>query len=363
MHITDIFLIITGIYGNLYNIYAFRALANQNGGCILKSIVSGCARLIRGKGTMKMKKVFIDGSAGTTGLRIYERLTERGDIQLISLSDEERKDVQARKQALNACDIAFLCLPDDAARGSVSLIENPDVVVLDTSTAHRTAPGWVYGFPEISPEQFGKIKSAKRIAVPGCHASGFVALIAPLVKEGVLKKNAHMAVTSVTGYSGGGKKMIGEYEDEGRSPLYKAPRLYALGQQHKHLKEMMAVTGIENAPAFMPLSSDFYSGMEVIIPLFAGDLADGKTIEDVKSVYAALYTGDIVKYRLSLDAGGYISAMTLSNKDSMHICVEGNEERMTLIAVFNNLGKGASGAAIECMNIVLGLDPAAGLDI
>ena len=346
MHITDIFLIITGIYGNLYNIYAFRALANQNGGCILKSIVSGCARLIRGKGTMKMKmkKVFIDGSAGTTGLRIYERLTERGDIQLISLSDEERKDVQARKQALNACDIAFLCLPDDAARGSVSLIENPDVVVLDTSTAHRTAPGWVYGFPEISPEQFGKIKSAKRIAVPGCHASGFVALIAPLVKEG-------------------GKKMIGEYEDEGRSPLYKAPRLYALGQQHKHLKEMMAVTGIENAPAFMPLSSDFYSGMEVIIPLFAGDLADGKTIEDVKSVYAALYTGDIVKYRLSLDAGGYISAMTLSNKDSMHICVEGNEERMTLIAVFNNLGKGASGAAIECMNIVLGLDPAAGLDI
>ena len=293
---------------------------------------------------MKMKKVFIDGSAGTTGLRIYERLTERGDIQLISLSDEERKDVQARKQALNACDIAFLCLPDDAARGSVSLIENPDVVVLDTSTAHRTAPGWVYGFPEISPEQFGKIKSAKRIAVPGCHASGFVALIAPLVKEG-------------------GKKMIGEYEDEGRSPLYKAPRLYALGQQHKHLKEMMAVTGIENAPAFMPLSSDFYSGMEVIIPLFAGDLADGKTIEDVKSVYAALYTGDIVKYRLSLDAGGYISAMTLSNKDSMHICVEGNEERMTLIAVFNNLGKGASGAAIECMNIVLGLDPAAGLDI
>ncbi|MBE6587895.1 MAG: N-acetyl-gamma-glutamyl-phosphate reductase [Ruminococcaceae bacterium] len=309
-----------------------------------------------------MKKVFIDGSAGTTGLRIYERLSSRKDITLITLDEAHRKDTASRKAALNEADIAFLCLPDDAAREAVSLIENDTTVVLDTSTAHRTAEGWLYGFPEISDRFFEKLPTAKRIAVPGCHASGFIALVYPLVEAGILPRDALLTCHSITGYSGGGKKMIAEYEADEVSELLGAPRQYALGQSHKHLKEMSAITGIDSAPLFSPIVSDFYSGMCVTVPLFATQLCDGKTVEDIIAIYKNKYNGPIVSYCDSAD-GGFLSAASLSGKDSMHISVYGNEERILLTAVYDNLGKGASGAALECMNYVLGADPTEGLEI
>lgn len=315
------------------------------------------------KGTYKMKKIFIDGKAGTTGLRIYERLSDRKDIEIILLSDEERKDSAARKKALNCCDIAFLCLPDDAARESVSMIENENVTVIDTSTAHRTLEGWCYGFPELSAELNEKLKSAKRIAVPGCHASGFIALVKPLIDNGFISADELLTCHSITGYSGGGKKMIAEYEDDDRCKLLDAPRQYGLTQQHKHLKEMKAITGLENAPIFCPIVSDFYSGMAVTVPIFASQLKNGKTIEDIKGLYATKYNTEIVKYTESIDDNGFISATKIKGSDSMLIGVAGNEERILLIAVYDNLGKGASGAAVECMNVVLGTDKTCALDI
>ncbi len=309
-----------------------------------------------------MKKVFIDGSAGTTGLRIYERLSNRKDITLITLDEAHRKDIDARKAALNEADIAFLCLPDDAAREAVSLIENDTTVVLDTSTAHRTQEGWLYGFPELSDSFFEKLPTARRIAVPGCHASGFIALVYPLVEAGVISKDVLLSCHSVTGYSGGGKKMIAEYESDEVSELLGAPRQYALGQTHKHLKEMSAITGIENAPIFSPIVSDFYSGMCVTVPLFASQLCEGKTLEDIKNVYKAKYTGPVVTYCYSAEVG-FLSAAALSGKDAMHVYAYGNDSRIILTAVYDNLGKGASGAALECMNYVLGADPTEGLEI
>ena len=310
-----------------------------------------------------MKKVFIDGSAGTTGLRIAERLSKRNDIELIKLPEELRKDNDARKKALNSCDIAFLCLPDAAAIEAVNMIENENVVVLDTSTAHRTNDNWAYGFPELSKEHFEKVASAKRIAVPGCHASGFIALVYPLIEKGIISKDTLLTCHSITGYSGGGKKMIAEYEDEERSSLFDAPRQYALGQTHKHLPEMDKVTGLTNAPIFCPIVSDFYSGMAVTVPIFKSQLNDGFTVEDIKKAYKEKYTGEIVTYLESIDESGLISANALSFKDSMQITVSGNDERFLLIARYDNLGKGASGAALECMNIVMGEKPSAMLDI
>ena len=308
-----------------------------------------------------MKKIFIDGKAGTTGLRIYERLEARNDIEIILLSDEERKDPAARKRALNQCDIAFLCLPDDAARESVSMIENENVVVIDTSTAHRTLDGWCYGFPELSDELNQKLTSAKRIAVPGCHASGFIALVKPLIDSGYISADELLTCHSITGYSGGGKKMIADYESESRDVLLDAPRQYGITQQHKHLKEMKAITGLKNAPIFCPIVSDFYSGMMVTVPIFASQLKDGVTVEDIKKLYADKYNTEIVKYVDVIDDGGLISAAKLKAKDSMAITVTGNEERILLVAVYDNLGKGASGAAVENLNIVLGLDRTLGL--
>ena len=310
-----------------------------------------------------MKKVFIDGSAGTTGLRIFERLSKRNDIELIKLPEELRKDNDARKKALNSCDIAFLCLPDAAAIEAVNMIGNENVVVLDTSTAHRTNDNWAYGFPELSKEHFEKVASAKRIAVPGCHASGFIALVYPLIENGIIDKGTLLTCHSITGYSGGGKKMIAEYEDEERSSLFDAPRQYALGQTHKHLPEMGKVTGLTNAPIFCPIVSDFYSGMAVTVPIFKSQLNDGFTVEDIKKAYKEKYTGEIVTYLESIDESGLISANALSFKDSMQITVSGNDERILLIARYDNLGKGASGAALECMNIVMGEKPSAMLDI
>lgn len=309
-----------------------------------------------------MKKVFIDGSAGTTGLRIYERLSKRNDIHLITLDEEHRKNINSRREALNSADIAFLCLPDDAAREAVSLIENDTTVVLDTSTAHRTAEGWLYGFPEISEDFFEKLSNAKRIAVPGCHASGFIALIYPLVEAGIISKDALLTCHSVTGYSGGGKKMIAEYEADEISELLGAPRQYALGQTHKHLREMRAVCRLDNAPIFSPIVSDFYSGMCVTIPLFATQLNEGYDISSIADVYKNKYNGPIVNC-CDTSESGFLSAASISGKDSMNICTYGNEDRIILTAVYDNLGKGASGAALECMNYVLGTDPCTGLEL
>ena len=309
------------------------------------------------------KKIFIDGRAGTTGLRIYERLEAREDIELIVLSEDERKDVAARKRALNEADVAFLCLPDDAARESVSLIENENTVVIDTSTAHRTLEGWCYGFPELSGELEAKLKNAKRIAVPGCHASGFIALVYPLIKKEILSPDALLTCHSITGYSGSGKKMIAEYESEERSELFDAPRQYALGQTHKHLKEMKAITGLSSEPIFCPIVSDFYSGMTVTVPLFASQLNAGFTADDIKKLYAEKYNTELVEYLENADDGGLISGAKLSRKDSMKITVAGNADRILLIAMYDNLGKGASGAAVECLNFVLGVEKTEGLDI
>lgn len=309
-----------------------------------------------------MKKVFIDGSSGTTGLRIRERLSKRDDIEIIEIAADKRKDNNEKKKLLNGCDIAFLCLPDDAARESVSLIDNPDVVVFDTSTAHRTDSDWTYGFPELSEQHFEKVKNSKRIAVPGCHASGFIALVYPLVEAGILPKDALISCHSLTGYSGGGKKMIAEYEED--APRYtKAPRQYGITQQHKHLKEMKAITGIDNEPLFCPIVSNFYSGMQVTVPLFKKQINDGFGIEDIKKVYENKFKGPMVKYNSDLADGGFINSNALEMKDSMNVAVYGNEDRIILVAVYDNLGKGASGAAIECMNIVMGADITTGLDV
>ena len=310
-----------------------------------------------------MKKIFIDGSAGTTGLRIAERLESRKDIEIIKLSEENRKDLNARKEALNKADIAFLCLPDAAAIEAVSLIENENTVVIDTSTAHRTNPDWAYGFPELSRDYEEKIKNSKRIANPGCHASGFIALVYPLIEKGILPFGAMLSCFSLTGYSGGGKKMIAEYEDMEKDWLLEAPRQYGLTQTHKHLPEMKEITGIENFPAFIPVVGDFYSGMEVTIPLFACQLNDGFSVNDIKEVYKNKYNGPVVSYVEDFSEDGFVSANKLEMKDSMEISVSGNEERILLIARYDNLGKGASGSAVECMNIVLGADKTEGLEI
>lgn len=307
-----------------------------------------------------MAKVFIDGSAGTTGLRIHERLMSREDIDLIILPDEIRKDISARREALNRADIAFLCLPDAAAIEAVSLVENKNTAIIDTSTAHRTNEDWAYGFAELFRRR-ERIASSKRIANPGCHASGFIALIEPLVREGLISKDACLSCVSLTGYSGGGKKMIAEYEEAGRSPLLDAPRQYGLAQTHKHLKEMAKITGMDNLPCFMPIVGDFYSGMEVSVPLFKKDLKG--TIKDVQDIYKNQYNGKIVQYKENADEDGFMSANSYSGRDDMEISVCGNDERILLTARFDNLGKGASGAAIQNMNILLGTDETTGLII
>ena len=306
-----------------------------------------------------MKKIFIDGSAGTTGLRIHDRLMRREGIELITLSDELRKDSNARREAMNGADIVFLCLPDAAAIEAVSMIENPNTAVIDTSTAHRTADGWVYGFAELDRRE--AIAGAKRIANPGCHASGFVALVYPLVQAGLLSRNAALSCFSLTGYSGGGKKMIAEYESITRDERLSAPRQYALAQAHKHLPEMSAITGLTDAPAFCPIVGDFYSGMEVTVPLFARDLYG--SVEEIRALYRARYNTALVHYEEESDEGGFLSASAFSGRDDMEIRVEGNDERVLLIARFDNLGKGASGAAIQNMNILLGVEETTGLCI
>lgn len=307
-----------------------------------------------------MKKVFIDGKAGTTGLRIYDRLAGRKDITLLTLPDELRKDPVAKKKIIDECDILFMCLPDGAAKETLTLVENPNTVVIDTSTAHRTNPDFTYGFPELDPAIEKALPTAKRIAVPGCHASGFIALVAPLVKNGYLAPDTPLTCHSVTGYSGGGKGMIAEYEAP--TELLNAPRQYGLTQAHKHLPEMQKMTGLTVAPIFCPIVSNFYSGMEVTVPLFAKDLLKGG-IEDIKELYRQTYTSSLVKYKEDASENGFLSAAAFSGTDQMEITVQGNDQRMLLIARYDNLGKGASGAAVECLNYVLGASPTANLVI
>ena len=305
-----------------------------------------------------MAKIFIDGSAGTTGLRIHERLAARKELEIITLSEELRKDTEARKEAINSADIVFLCLPDAAAKEAVSLCENSKTVIIDTSTAHRTSPDWAYGFPEITAEK-NKIALSKRIANPGCHASGFIALVAPLVSSGIISKDLALSCFSLTGYSGGGKKMITEYESENRNALLDAPRQYGIGQMHKHLPEMKLVCGMTTDPVFCPIVADFYSGMEVTVPLFMKDVFG--SIEDIKKIYKSVYIGKLVHFDEPADEDGFLSANAFSGRDDMQISVNGNDNRVILTARFDNLGKGASGAAIQNMNIVLGVDETTGL--
>lgn len=303
-----------------------------------------------------MIKVFIDGSAGTTGLRIHERLAARDDIELTVLPEELRKDSEARREALNSCDVAFLCLPDDAAREAVSMVKNDSVKVLDTSTAHRILPDWAYGFPELSERHYEKIKNSNRIAVPGCHASGFIACVYPLVQAGVIDKSQRLSCYSLTGYSGGGKKLIAEYEDPNRDPRHKSHRIYGTNLNHKHLPEMRAVCGLDVPPVFHPILGDFYSGMATT--LFLPDMDAREILEILEKHYAGS------KIVTVAPLGGdepVIYSDTMSGYDSMRIIVCGHKEQTTVTALFDNLGKGASGAAIECMNIAAGLSPETGL--
>ena len=306
-----------------------------------------------------MIKVFIDGQAGTTGLQLKNKLMNHPYVKLIEIDEEKRKDVEERRRLMNESDVVFLCLPDSAAVEAVKLVENPDTVIIDASTAHRTDGEWTYGFPELSNNHYDKIKKSKRIANPGCHASGFIALIKPLVESGVINRETALNCFSVTGYSGGGKKMIADYETANKSALLKAPRQYGLSQQHKHLKEMQIISGIDIPPAFCPVVADFYSGMEVTVTLFKKDIT--ADISHIKEIYKNYYTGKLVHFDENADEGGFLSAAAFSGKDDMQISVYGNSERILLTARYDNLGKGASGAAIQNMNILMGVDETTGL--
>lgn len=314
----------------------------------------------------KLQKVFIDGKEGTTGLRIYERFAQRTDVELLTISEELRKDPAERKRLINSADIVFLCLPDAAARESVAMCENPNTRIIDTSTAHRTAAGWSYGFPELSAAHRDDIAKGKRIAVPGCHACGFISLAYPLVSAGILPVDYPLVCYSVTGYSGGGKSMIAQYESESRPTELDSPRQYGLTQQHKHLPEMRAVCGLEYDPVFAPFVSDFYSGMVVSLPLHSRMLKNQYGVAEIHEIFAKHYEGQKIINVLPLNVGesiGFVGANNLSGKDNLEILVSGNDERILLCARFDNLGKGASGAAIQCLNIALGLDECTGLNI
>ncbi|MBQ8524108.1 MAG: N-acetyl-gamma-glutamyl-phosphate reductase [Clostridia bacterium] len=303
-----------------------------------------------------MTKVFIDGSAGTTGLRIHERLADRRDIEVFTLTGDRRKDPEARREALNSADIAFLCLPDAAAIEAVSMIENDSTVVIDTSTAHRTADGWAYGFAELSCGHREALKTAKCIANPGCHASGFIAGVYPLVSAGIIPSDFPLTAYSLTGYSGGGKSLIAEYEDADRDIRHESHRIYGTTLTHKHLPEMKAVCGLEKAPLFSPILGDFYAGMATTVML------TGYTAKEIQECLAAHYAES--KLVTVAPLGGdesIIYASTYAGRDSMRLIVCGHETQTTVTALFDNLGKGASGAAIQNMNISMGTDEELGL--
>lgn len=313
-------------------------------------------------------RVYIDGSAGTTGLRINERFAGRDDIELIRIPEESRKDNDVRKKFLNEADIAFLCLPDDAAREAVSLMDpaNDRTVIIDTSTAHRTEEGWAYGVPELAPAFRERIRTSKRIAGPGCYASGFIMMAYPLIKEGIIGTDYPVTISALSGYSGAGKKAIAVYEGD-KPEDYNAPRPYALSQQHKHLKEMKTICGLVREPIFTPVVDDYYSGMIVTLPLYGHLLNKRVSPAELRDILAAYYKDEkfirVMPFGAEAETGGFLSAGDMAGRDDACIYVTGNDDRLLINASFDNLGKGASGAAIQCMNIVMGIDEATGLNI
>lgn len=308
-------------------------------------------------------KVYIDGQSGTTGLQIYDRIGQREDLELLRIPEELRHDPDERKKYLNSADIVFLCLPDEGAREAVSFIDNPNVRVIDASTAHRTNPDWTYGYPELSKAQREAIRTSKRVANPGCHATGFISTTAPLVAMGVIPKDYPMSCYSLTGYSGGGKKMIAEYEAEGRSELLNAPGIYGLNLQHKHLPEMQTVTGLAYPPVFMPVVDDYYKGMATTIMLQNRLLPGQPNAEEICAKLADYYRDEhFVSVVPFGENDSKLYANKLAGTNRLEIVVCGHEEQTTVTALFDNLGKGASGAAVQNMNIMLGLPEETGLE-
>lgn len=314
-----------------------------------------------------MTKIFIDGSEGTTGLRIFERFQNRNDIELLKIPSEQRKNIEIRKKFINESDITFLCLPDSAAIETVSLVENPNVRIIDASTAHRTLPDWAYGFPELSKQHRESIAVGKRITVPGCYASGFMAIVYPLIKLGIAPNDYPFTCNAVSGYSGAGKKAIALYESTDREKAFDAPRLYAMGQMHKHLKEMQIIPGLKTKPNFQPFVCDYYCGMIVNVPLHTEFLTKKITAENVHAAFAEYYKDSamvrVMPFAENGTEDGFLSANKLAGFDFMEIYVAGNEERISISSCFDNLGKGASGAAVQCMNIMIGCEETFGLSM
>lgn len=315
-------------------------------------------------------KVYIDGREGTTGLQIYQRLAEREDIDLLLIDEDRRKDTAERRKFLNEADLAFLCLPDAAAEEAAGLLENENTRVIDCSTAHRTNPAWAYGFPELSAERREAIRASRRVANPGCHATGFISIVFPLVELGLLPRDAALSCFSLTGYSGGGKKMIAKYEGEGRPPALSSPALYGLLQNHKHLPEMRSVCGLERTPVFVPVVDDYYKGMAGTVPFHMSQLRGVSTLREVRERLRGYYAetaGGAGAVRVEEDPAGpeggglSIYANTLRGKDALSLILAGNDERFTVTALFDNLGKGASGAAVQNMNLMLGFEETKGL--
>ncbi|MCI8303021.1 MAG: N-acetyl-gamma-glutamyl-phosphate reductase [Lawsonibacter sp.] len=311
---------------------------------------------------MNKPKIYIDGQEGTTGLQIYDRLGEREDIELLLIDPDKRKDVQERKKLLNAADLVFLCLPDGAAVEAVSLINNDHTRVIDCSTAHRVAPGWVYGFPEFRGQR-EKIATARRVANPGCYATGFLSLARPLVEKGVLSPKVRLTCHALSGYTGAGKKAIAQYTDPDRDPELDSPRHYAVELSHKHLPEMAAVAGLERPPLFAPMICGYPQGMVVTLPLWAEELEGKQSIETLRELYSGYYAGSAVVELRPADAPtcGFIGSNNLAGRDVLQIFVNGNEEQLLLSARLDNLGKGASGAAVQNMNLMLGFEETKGL--
>ena len=317
-------------------------------------------------------KVYIDGKEGTTGLQIYDRLARRQDIELLLIDEDKRKDVEERRRLLNAADLVFLCLPDQAAREAVSLVTNDHTRIIDASTAHRTAPGWDYGFPELSAARRAAIVKSRRVANPGCHATGFISIVAPLVQARVLPAEADLSCFSLTGYSGGGKKMIAQYEAEDRGALLSSPALYALTQGHKHLPEMQKLCGLMKRPVFTPIVDDYYKGMATTVPLHMSQLRGVTGLQQVWQILADHYgtydgkrlvyvAGDPTDEEGGIEPGAKLYGGAKAGQDDLALIVAGNDEAFTITALFDNLGKGASGAAVQNMNLMLGFDETARL--
>ena len=310
--------------------------------------------------------VFIDGKEGTTGLKIFQRFENRTDLEILLISEEKRKDLSERAKLINSSDFTFLCLPDDAAKESVSLCTNPKVKIIDASTAHRTNSDWAYGFPELSAEFRNKIEHSSRVAVPGCYASGFASIVYPLIKNNIIAPDYPVVCHAVSGYSGAGKKAIAQYEAADRNSSLDSPRLYALTQEHKHLPEMQKISGLSYKPIFNPYVCDYFQGMTVTIGFYTRLMQKKLTGQELTQIYQEHYnSSNFVKCADFLGEGilddPFIPANTLAQTNNMQLFVYGNQERLVVTSRFDNLGKGASGAAVQCMNIMMGIDERTGL--